>query len=137
MPVYIYQCPECGKVQEVLMGMTDPHPETTDCQCGKSVARRSIRMEQAGRHCLSGNWPKTSLAMAVHPSQRGEAAANAAAVGVPTEFNERGEPTFSGQHHQNEYMKAFGYRDLDAGYGQYSGGNHVTVSRNEPLYDGE
>lgn len=137
MPVYVYQCPECKKVQERVMGMHDPHPETTDCPCGKSVAHRSMRLEHGGRRCLAGNWPRSSMAMAVHPSQRNEAAARAAAVGVPTDFNDSGEPVFRAQSHQNEYMKAFGYRDLDAGYGQYSGGNEYVKVATEPLYDGQ
>ncbi len=67
-------------------------------------------------------WPIESDAAGVHPDQVPEAIAHAASKGVPTEFNPRtGNPIFRSRKHRNEFLKAHGMRDRDAGYGDYAG----------------
>lgn len=55
-----------------------------------------------------------SNAMGVHPSQRQEAMAEAERVGVPTHFNEKGNPVFHDRGHWKRYMKAHNFVDLDS-----------------------
>lgn len=31
MPIYVYKCPSCHKVEELMMKMTAPHPPCSDC----------------------------------------------------------------------------------------------------------
>ncbi len=63
-------------------------------------------------------WRKLkSVALAVHPSQVGEAAQDAEARGVPTSFTADGCPVFESRTHRKRYMQAYGYFDRDAGYG--------------------
>ena len=62
-------------------------------------------------------WPMRSEALAVHPEQRGEATEAAKKAGVPTYFDRIGRPVFTDQGHRKAYMKAFGYRDKNACYG--------------------
>lgn len=68
-----------------------------------------------------GNRPwargQKSVALAVHPSQAKEAAEDAAAKGVQTDFTESGEPVFRDRDHRKRYMQAYGFFDRDAGYG--------------------
>jgi hypothetical protein len=61
----------------------------------------------------SSGWPKSSLAMSVHPTQISEASEHARKSGVPTDFNMRGEPILVSPSHQRRYAKqVLGYSDL-------------------------
>lgn len=66
---------------------------------------------------LSHTRPNVSLSMKVRRSDRHKAMAEAAKRGVPTDFNADGFPTFNSRAHQKAYRKAFGYANLDGGYG--------------------
>ena len=67
---------------------------------------------------LSAVPPNVSDALAVHPLRCEEAEADARAKGVPTEFErEFGRPVFTSREHQKRYLKAYGYRNHDGGYG--------------------
>ena len=63
-----------------------------------------------------GCWPKVSIALEVHPGQRQEAIEDARRKGVPTDFNERGQPIFTDQAHEKKYHQAYGYFNRNAGY---------------------
>ena len=69
--------------------------------------------------CGNRPWSRAqkSVALAVHPSQVQEAAADAAAKGVPTDFAPDGRPEFRDRKHRASYMRAYGFFDRDAGYG--------------------
>jgi len=56
------------------------------------------------------------IALKVHPSQREEAMADAAAKGVPTPFDLAGYPEFGSRRHQRDYNRAYGYVNRDGGY---------------------
>lgn len=62
-------------------------------------------------------WPITSVALAVHPRQVAEAKRDALAKGVPTEFTSDGSPVLVDRAHRKRYLKAYGFRDNDGGYG--------------------
>ena len=109
------------------------HPETTEVieehfPCGKApdtitledgtVCERSLPAEiaaQGGKN--PGNWPMTSQALAVHPSQRKQYMEFAAKHGVPTYFDERGRPELESKGHRKRYAELVGATDFDGGYG--------------------
>ncbi len=62
-----------------------------------------------------------SEALAVHPEQRGEAIASAKRKGVSTYFDRMGRPVFTSARHRAEYCKAYGFRDRNGGYSDYTG----------------
>ncbi len=63
------------------------------------------------------NNPKASDAMAVHPRQVPEAIESAKKKGVPTEFLKDGRPLFTSRRHQAAYIRAYGFFNKDACYG--------------------
>lgn len=89
--------------------------EVTKAQFDKRFPAKEIEGGVGGH--LPGCWPMASTALAVHPSQIGEAHADATTKGVPTEFTKSGQPIFTDRDHRRRYMKAYGYYDRDAGYG--------------------
>jgi hypothetical protein len=59
-----------------------------------------------------------SIALGVPPSQVEDAQREAAAVGVPTEYDPRtGEAIFTSRGHRKRLCEKLGYFDRDAGYG--------------------
>lgn len=83
---------------------------------------------EAGQTLIEGNrpWGKRikSIALAVHPDQVEEATKDAVARGVPTEFTADGRPILTDRNHRKQYMKAYGYFDRDAGYGDAQPQHH-------------
>ncbi len=89
--------------------------------CAEKRKRRGGMTEVPGAQA-KGNWPIESDAAGVHPDQVNEAIAHAVNKGVPTEFNRQtGNPIFRSRKHRNDFLRAHGMRDCDAGYGDYAG----------------
>ena len=89
---------------------------------GKEVTRREFNLSFPDRPIGNGSglmgWkPLHSVALGVHPAQITEAVADAKAKGVPTEFDTEGDPVFTSRRHRKEYLKAYGFRDRNGGYG--------------------
>jgi hypothetical protein len=61
--------------------------------------------------------PHKSDGLAVHPDQVQEATDSAKREGVPTEFLPDGRPVMRSRAHQKAYLKAYGFRNNDGGYG--------------------
>ncbi len=60
----------------------------------------------------SKGWPRVSDSLAVHPRQAKEAFEQARALGVPTEFNRKGQPIITDPGHQKKLARALGVVDL-------------------------
>lgn len=60
-----------------------------------------------------GCWPMVSDALAVHPTQIGEAHDRARRAGVPTEFTGQGQPIFTSQVHRRDYARKVEGRVVD------------------------
>jgi hypothetical protein len=58
-----------------------------------------------------------SDAAAVHPKQIKEATESASSKGVPTNFDSEGRPIFTSRTHRSRYLRAYGFFDRSAGYG--------------------
>lgn len=61
--------------------------------------------------------PIVSDALAVHPRQVKEATEHATKLGVPTDFQPDGRPVLRTRAHRAAYLRAYGFFDRDAGYG--------------------
>ena len=59
-------------------------------------------------------YPIKSVALAVHSSQVGEAQADSAKKGVPTEFTSGGRPILRDASHRRKYLKAYGFHDRNS-----------------------
>lgn len=70
-----------------------------------------------GSGLTSWQRPIVSDALAVHPEQVDEAVADAKAKGVPTEFLPDGRPLLVSRRHRKEYLRKYGFRDNNGGYG--------------------
>ena len=90
----------------------------------KEVTEKAYRKEYPAptEHGIPGGtptsgWPIKSQALAVHRKQRAEHERVAAARGVPTETTADGRVILRDRAHRKAYLKAFGFRDNQAGYG--------------------
>lgn len=67
--------------------------------------------------------PIASDAMKLHPKLIAEGVADAIKKRVPTDFTTDGRPIFRTRQHRAEYLRAYGYFDRDAGYGDPADGS--------------
>ncbi|HOK67210.1 MAG TPA: hypothetical protein PK054_12610 [Anaerohalosphaeraceae bacterium] len=114
MPTYCYRLPD-GTIEERFypMGKAPQTIRTEDGQIGK----RDYSAEHGRfKNTRTATWPMVSVAVGVHPSQREEAMREAAAMGVPTEFNENGDAIFRSAKHRKAFCRAFGFYDKNGGY---------------------
>lgn len=72
---------------------------------------------------LIGWKPLASDALKVHPKQIAKAREDAEKKGVPTDFMPDGRPVFRSRQHRASYMKAYGFFDRNAGYGDAADGS--------------
>lgn len=79
--------------------------------------RERYPLPQARRGAPMGakasSYPYAADSLGVHPDQREEAMADAAARGVPTEFTADGSIVWKSRQHQKEYCRAYGYKNRD------------------------
>lgn len=116
VPTYCYKT-EQGRMAELFWPIGKaPKTMTID---GK-VAHRDYRAEHPIQH-HADLYPKTSSSCGVSKSQIKQAEAHSRKVGVPTHYNERGDPMFTSRTHQNDFLKATGRRNNDPGWGDYAG----------------
>lgn len=97
---------------------------------GEAPVRTSVNGKMAERDFRSeacsppppGNYPKESMSCGVNPKHAAQAEAKLRALGCPTHYSRKtGNPTFRSKTHQNDFLKATGKRNNDAGYGDYAG----------------
>jgi len=115
MPLYCYKCPECGATKEVSKPMSQSHTQET-CDEDGSVMGRDFGAERHGVKNQDG-WPMASYAAGVDPSEVPEIKEFDKKHGVPTNYNEDGDPIFTSQKHRKNYCHAHGLYDRNAGYG--------------------
>ena len=88
---------------------------------------------------LLGFKPIHSDALGYHPSQIAEAHEYLAKKGVDCEIDSKGRPVFTSRQQRAKFLKATGYFDRDAGYGDPADGSfrdHVEPKKTE-MYRGE
>ncbi len=72
---------------------------------------------------LIGWKPLVSDGLAVHPKQVKEAIEDARKKGVPVDFLPDGRPVFTSREQRKNYMRAYGFFDKHAGYGDAADGS--------------
>jgi hypothetical protein len=72
---------------------------------------------------LIGWKPLISDALAVHPRQIKEAREDAIKKGVPVDFTADGRPKFTSRQQRSAYLRAYGFFDKSAGYGDPADGS--------------
>lgn len=72
----------------------------------------SVVEKKAERIHTPGKWPIASDSVGVHPSQIDEVKRVDKMIGAPrTEYTSDGRPIFESQSHQNQYLKARGWKN--------------------------
>ncbi len=88
---------------------------------GEEVSKRFFDLQfpnkPIGGQALSSTPSHLSDALAVHPRRVAEATRDAIKRGVPTEFLPDGRPVMRSRAHQKAYLRAYGFRNNDGGYG--------------------
>ncbi|WP_018881800.1 MULTISPECIES: FmdB family zinc ribbon protein [unclassified Thioalkalivibrio] len=58
MPIYEYQCKDCGEISEILQKISDP-PATTCPECGADALTKQV--SAAGFRLAGGGWYETDF----------------------------------------------------------------------------
>jgi hypothetical protein len=95
----------------------------TPLELGKSRGRRKVAL-----------WPRYGTFVGVNPDERVAAMEEAKKLGVPTYFNEDGDPYFESRSHENKYLKATGHYHKNAGYGDVVPDNFVESTHGKKAY---
>lgn len=130
--VYCFVRPDTGKLVNVCMSWEEfedmredadhlylhKHTDEPVCHDNSSGVRahRAWDRETPGVPSDSA-WPMHSYALGVNPDQRGEAYEHSKEIGVPTQFDRKGDAVFKSRKHRKDYCNAAGFYDRDAGYG--------------------
>jgi hypothetical protein len=104
-------------------------------EVGEKTYRQAFPKKPFAACGYQADWKKPMLcdALAVHPRQVKEAIADAAKKGVPTNFLPDGRAEFESRQQYNAYMKAYGYYNRDAGYGDTTRGQ--TRAKDLPKFE--
>jgi len=120
VPAYTYRKTESGEEVTLCMSVADlekrqfvdPTDNKTYIKLDDGAIARRVFFPAGGQS--SAVWPKPSQAAGVAPNQVQEAMKADRELGVPTEYNSRGDAIFTSPGHQRKYLKAHGLVDRDA-----------------------
>lgn len=87
------------------------------CEADFYLAFPERAMASGGQCALSYTSPHVSEALGVHRDQVAEATESAKRRGVPTDFLPDGRPIMRSREHQKQYLKQYGFKNRDGGYG--------------------
>ncbi len=115
--LYTYIAPDGSQHDEWFI--VNKAPETIAVGDGCVCVRKDARNSSGG----GNHWRKglPSVAAGVMPYQREEAMKAAADAGCPTYYNEEGDPVHRSRSDRARFHEAMGFKDMDAGYGDYAG----------------
>lgn len=107
MPLFDFICEDCAETTEELYLMTE---EITPPAC-KTCGGTTYRSWTLGNGVTSGERPRVSSALGVHPSQI--ASGEAERVHPGARFNERGDMLLSGMTEQKKRLRERGWINRD------------------------
>lgn len=112
LPLYAYQCWDGHTTRRFYQ--SDKIAKTVRCEHCEGRARRVLGCMVAP----NGNFPMTSSAAGVYPSQIEEATQRSREPGkVSVEFDREGDAIFTDRKHRKEYCESVGLFDKDGGIG--------------------
>ena len=85
------------------------------CDADASVMNRDFKAD-FGKQRVADVWPMASYAAGVHPDEVPEMKKYDKEHGVPTEYNNDGDPIFTSRTHRKQYCEAHHLFDRSAGY---------------------
>ncbi len=128
MPIYSYRDAD-GRIHERVYPLGKA-PRRIGLK-GGGFAKRDIpadfRLRPPQASTGDQAWPIHSDAVGVLPSQREEAIAEAARVGVPTDFDHQGRAILRSREHRKRYCEALGFYDRNGGYGDPQRGERCKI----------
>lgn len=114
MPLYRYRC-DADHVTEHWFTTEKYKKEVTCPMCQKKAYR-----EFGARTQATETWPLHSTAFGVPVQQVDEARQDAQTRGVKLDFDGEGRAIFTSRGHRKDVLRAYGWIDRDAGYGDPS-----------------
>lgn len=114
MPTYTYTCGACKHSFERVSSVSGFKRRVRCIKCRKAVAHDFMADHSVTRH-VSSTWPRVSVAAGVAPSQAKEAYEKSVKDGVPTQFTKDGDPVFTSQRHETNYLRTIGMFNRSAG----------------------
>jgi|LUML01.1.fsa_nt_gb hypothetical protein len=77
---------------------------------------RGVKIAGTGPTRRHSTWPQVSDSVGVNPIQRKSAMKHASDIGIPTEFNRKGQAVFTGKQHRKAYCEETKFFDRNGGY---------------------
>lgn len=114
MTTYTFQCPACDAKKVVVRPMTDDSPVL--CDVCAFVMERDYQAD-FGKQRVGDLYPYPSTALGVHPDQVAERMRFDKEAGVPTVYNDEGDPIMRNKKHRREFCRAHDVHDRNAGFG--------------------
>jgi hypothetical protein len=120
----------------IIIETTPPAEKAVCDEISKSLKPlKKILESRGGRASRSASlWPRYGTFVGVNPDERVAAMEEAKKLGVPTYFNEDGDPYFESRSHENKYLKATGHYHKNAGYGDVAPDNFVESTHGKKAY---
>lgn len=113
MPLYTYRCPACKVQKTVIRSMKcDDAVLCDDCAF---VMARDFKAD-FGKQYHGNTYPYASTAMGVHPEEVKHRMKFDSDMGVPTVYNDEGDPIMRNKTHRRKFCRAHGVHDRNAGH---------------------
>lgn len=113
MPTYSFTSEDGDVIDEVFPMNARPESIERD---GVVYTYDFAATHSAVRCATAGNWPMTSIACEVNPSDARLMMEKCEKYGVPTQYNSMGQPVLESPGHRRRFLKLMGYHDRNAGY---------------------
>lgn len=110
MPVYCYSFGD--DVRETFSASPEPKPFIVID--GKTYERDFQAEHGRPKPAVYGQWPITSVSMAIQPEQIAEFEAAGNQAGIPTKYTPDGRPILDDRQHRSRYADWRGFVDRDA-----------------------
>ncbi len=128
MPRYIYSS-ESGDLVADWVGPFKDRPTSISVNGATLYYDAALCAQGFARGNPCGTWPLKCYALGVQSDQRQEAMQHCEEMGVPTYYDEDGDPTITDNAHYSRFKKMQGFFDRDAGYSGVCPGETIATER--------